>query len=215
MAKLRLPFEFPKNPFETKANDEALLKFVQDLNDAVEGFDDLLISGTLTNTSKLITDTNGNVTMPNQPKFYASYSPGGLVPYEHTGALDPVIFPTELYDTSGDYNAATGIFTAPVDGKYFFSALFPASGGGTTANLEIQITTTPEDIVGTFMDIAACEVMTLVACGIVELDANDTAKVRVRPDGSGDTFVQPLNPLFGVLGNSTPRRAIFTGCLLG
>jgi hypothetical protein len=63
-------------------------------------------------------DPSGRVTMPNQPGFSAYHS--GNISYNVIPS--PISFDTVRRNTGNHYNPSTYTFTAPVTGKYFFSA---------------------------------------------------------------------------------------------
>ena len=63
-------------------------------------------------------DTDGRVTMPYQPAFFA-YNVGGSLSMS-TGDVNP-IFSETYYNIDNQYDATTGKFTAPVAGIYYFS----------------------------------------------------------------------------------------------
>jgi hypothetical protein len=80
-----------------------------------------LSSGGIIGTSDtFVMSTTGNRTMPLQSCFlvYASSIPnvvGNSSPY------GPIVFPLVAADQGGDYDNTTGIYTAPIDGKYLLS----------------------------------------------------------------------------------------------
>jgi hypothetical protein len=64
---------------------------------------------------RMYIDTNGYVTKPYQPAVTASRS-------SHvTTSMSPIVFDTVTNQTGSNYNASTGLFTAPVAGWYTVS----------------------------------------------------------------------------------------------
>jgi hypothetical protein len=60
-----------------------------------------------------------------------------------TGTLNTswnaVIYPTVIYDTTSSYNASTGVYTAPVTGRYVIYASFSVTGSSITAGNYVGI----------------------------------------------------------------------------
>ena len=65
---------------------------------------------------RLIIDTNGRVTMPSQPSFFARR--GGQNMTSGT-----VIFNQTAHNIGNHYSTTTGKFTAPVAGRYLFATI--------------------------------------------------------------------------------------------
>ena len=76
------------------------------------------LGSALGTTSHMVIDANGHVTKPLQPAFQAVPS-SDIQNLNVSGASNTtLVFGTERFDTNGDYNNSSGIFTAPVTGKY-------------------------------------------------------------------------------------------------
>lgn len=202
MAELKLPFhftvgkDFPADQVEV--NFETLRKLVQDLDEKVEAFNDLVVSGTfentgklttttgavvtlpgtLVNTDKLETDSSGNVRQVSQPSFLASitYLSPGL---RSSSGDDPIDFGTEIYDQNGDFSTSTDTFTAPITGRYAFMWIMLAENEGTpadsvnflieTSNRNYSINHQP------FATGTTGDKQSVTLTAIADLDANDTA----------------------------------------
>jgi hypothetical protein len=78
-----------------------------------------------TASERMRIDSNGVVTMPYQPSFYAT-STAGETAYT---ANQVIVFNTARHNTGSHFNTSTGRFTAPVAGKYLFTFNCYAYGG--------------------------------------------------------------------------------------
>jgi hypothetical protein len=116
-------------------------------------------------------DDAGIVTKPLQPAFGARRN-GNQTGFNSSGAFgDPVIFNLEFEtDKNGDYNTSTGLFTAPVDGTYWFQA---SVYGNVTFS---QSWLTINNARASFNDFSVSGSANTVFCSLfyAELDANDT-----------------------------------------
>jgi hypothetical protein len=77
-------------------------------------------------TTGLNIDASGRSTTPLQPAFSASFSTS----YTQSSGVQLVPFNAENFDIGSNFNTGTSAFTAPVAGKYLFTAYIGSSGGG-------------------------------------------------------------------------------------
>lgn len=83
-------------------------------------------STALGTTDTFIMTTAGERTMPLQPAFLA-YKSAQTDNQTGDGSVYNIVADTEIYDQGSDYDNTTGIFVAPVTGRYFFAASITAT----------------------------------------------------------------------------------------
>ena len=130
----------------------------------------------------------GIVTNTAQPAFSAKLNgnQSSLAP----GDNDVIVFDSEIFDQGGNY-ATTGIFTAPVTGRYQFNSnLYINSVDADTSYYQMLLVTSNRTYYG-IMDPRAFDQdaaqMSIQISVLADMDANDTAKVQLQLGGGGAT----------------------------
>ena len=132
--------------------------------------------------------SGGEITLPNQPTFLATNS---VTDSDATGdgTVFTLICDTEVTDLGADYNNATGVFTAPVAGRYAFSVIVVmAQVGAAHTSGQIVLSTSNRSYVldacyyGAMRD-ASNEVIRSGCMVDVDMDAADTASILVTVSG--------------------------------
>lgn len=132
------------------------------------------------------------ITYPIQPSFSA-YCSGNLSNVTGDFTTYTVIFNTENHDAGSNYNTATGVFTAPVAGRYLLSANVAVTGMGashTSGNIALYDGTNtlcnsyfnPYASMNTNSFAANCQ-----ATRVIQLSAGATITVLVRVGNSTKT----------------------------
>lgn len=169
--------------------------------------DKFKISGStaLGTTDMMAVTTAGEFTYPLQPCFYASNSAADSN-VTGDGTVYTVIFDSEIFDQNNDYNNATGVFTAPVTGRYFFAAGVLATnlGAGHTDG-NCALVASNRTLVSSINSPGAIRnngnQTGLGITSYVDMDSGDTASVTVTISNSTLTV--------GVAGNSAPTEFTF------
>ena len=177
----------------------------QDYHIGLDDSADSLILGkgsTLGTTSHIVIDENGHVTMPLQPCFFAH---ANTYTISSTGTSD-IPFPNERFDLNSDFNTSTGVFTAPVTGKYQFHFAVQTTNAQAGGNISIYLQPSNFEIRAHRQDSASGTEGTYVARtwgAVVDMDANDTCKVQINSSTDSD---------FAIDGSSF--QTIFSGYLV-
>jgi hypothetical protein len=142
-------------------------------------------SGSLTlqtnNTNHLIIDGNGHVTMPKQSCFHVKGSRQNNVP---KNATTDIQFNSERFDLNGDFDTSTYTFTAPVTGKYqinivlrydngdmdnsYYSLYLNTSNANYRPCIHTQLSWDQDP-----------DYFNMNGALVIDMDANDTAKVQL------------------------------------
>jgi hypothetical protein len=163
---------------------------------------------TSANATAISITANEEVTMPKQPSFF-SKATAIINNVTGSGQAYTVVWPTEVYDQNDDMTSTT--FTAPVAGKYIFSANIYTSGFTTaTTNIACNVNTDNgklrmSHINPSHMSSGGREES---GCAIIDLDALDTA-VCVYQAGGNASATQSVD-VYG----DTNSYSWFQGALL-
>ena len=133
-------------------------------------------------------DSNGILTIPNQPCFFAH---ANTVNGAGTGTAD-IVFQTERFDLNSDFNTTTGVFTAPVTGKYQFHVTVLVVNAQAGGNISIYLQPSNFEIRAHRQDSASAtegvyESKTFSM--VVDMDANDTCKVQINSSSDNDFII--------------------------
>lgn len=152
----------------------------------------------------------GQIIMPLQAKFSA-YKSSTSTNVTGDGTAATVVFDTEQFDVGSNYNSGTGVFTAPVTGKYFFQANLMYSAIGVQTTAQCRIDTAAHNYDGNYLSPTACQAggnfLAVNASVIISLSASDTVSVTAAVTGGTKTV--------SVFGNATELYTYFTGYLIG
>ena len=165
------------------------------------------------NTQHMVIDSAGAVTMPTQPAFFAGTT-NEIADVTGDATAYIIVFPTEQFDSGGDYNTSDGLFTAPVAGRYQFNVSVWV-GGLTSSHTaaELWLTTSDMPQIQFFygnpypINISGTNTGVMTGSCIIDMDAADTAKIVLTVAG-GAKVVDVQGS-----GNATYSRAHFSGFL--
>lgn len=159
-----------------------------------------------TGTVILKSSTTGAITLPAQPCFEITQT-SAINNVTGDGTAYTILFATTVFDQASNYNSSTGIFTAPVAGRYLFcTSIGLAEIGVAHTGLTLAITAT-----GTSPQVWGVNPAVQVISGfitgggsaIINMAASDTCKVVLTVFGSTKTVDIAGSP-----------ASFFSGCLL-
>ena len=155
---------------------------------AYNNSDDSLIF-TAGNSSRMTIDANGHITMPSQPAFLVTKNAAQSNIAE--SGLVTVTFETEIFDQNADF--ASNTFTAPVTGRYQLNATVRLQDLDVDAHYIYLYLVTSNRNYQSMVTLSSydedIEYLTLNIPVLADMDASDTAYVRLYLEGSGNVQV--------------------------
>lgn len=201
----------------TSANDPRTQYAVGATTTWTQGIDNSDSDAFVTSASTALGTTNvmrmstaGEVTSPLQPAFLA-YRSANVSNVTGAGTVYTPVFDSEIFDQGGDYNAASGIFTAPVTGRYHFSfgvGMFGLAVTMTDCTLALVTSNRTYNLYegNPFVAADPGASQEFIGSTYADMDANDTAIVNITiSNAAGDTA--------DLDGGSAPTRSFFGGKL--
>lgn len=125
----------------------------------------------------------GEITYPLQVAFLATVA-NVINDVTGAGTTYTVIFDTEIYDQNGDFNLGTSTFTAPVTGRYHFSAQGALQGNTILTAIQNSIVTSNRAYSANQSRAASAASASQAVNSYADMDAADTATFTVT--GSGE-----------------------------
>jgi len=120
-----------------------------------------------------------------QPMFMA-YLSANAVNVTGDGTVYTILFDTVSINQGSSYNAGTGIFTAPITGKYLFSSSCIAVTGTTRTAVQFQVTNTTINYLLQYdgNSPAAIRTETFGNSIIIPMSSADTSKIQIIVSGA-------------------------------
>ncbi len=155
----------------------------------------MVFLGSTSTISSSIQNTNQNLgswKAPSQPSFIA-YQSANAANVTGDATAYTIISDTEIKDIGSNYNNATGVFTAPVTGKYLLGGYVQLSSVGaahTLGNVQLVLTGRTVNIPGIFNPFNLANLSGVVSWGgmmLVSMTAADTVSLRVTISNSTKT----------------------------
>lgn len=154
------------------------------------------------NTDLLIMNSQGIMTIPNQPAFQARVADANQSNIS-VDAFTTIQFATERFDQNADFNNSTYTFTAPVTGKYQLNVLFYFTSIDTAvAYYQINLETSNRTYYGILDPNFSGDLqyfgfqMSILA----DMDSSDTSYVRIyQSGGSAQTDINAATYFSGYL----------------
>ena len=156
--------------------------------------------------TRLVTSSTAKVDASNrfvnasQPAFCA-YRSSLQANVTGNGTAVSLVYDTELYDITNNYNNATGVFTAPVDGLYRLSSQVVCTNASVGTNIELRIVTNGYNYVigwnnsaGSWNKCCSLSVLAYMAAG-------DTAEANIAGSGEASNIltIDPSSKFLGTL----------------
>jgi len=164
---------------------------------------------TLQDSTVTVTD-NGEMVNTSQPCFAASLT-ATASNVTGDGTNYQIVFNNEIFDQNSDFDTGTGVFTAPVTGKYYISGTVSLTGLTTSHNdwliqLDMSNNTNQQPVRVDPGQILLSGGTNLSFSRIVDMDALDTLNLNTQVSGS--------TAVVDVQGGSGLRYTCLTGALI-
>lgn len=173
--------------YATDANANIKTSLAAATNWAISG--NLTVSGNTTlgdAAADSLTINAGVYSAPNIPAF-AAYVSANINNVTGNNTTYTVLFDAEIFDQNSNYAPGTGIFTAPVTGRYLFASGVRMTGLTALATIyQVNLITSNRN--WQFINLDRVLNTDDMACGgsaVIDMDAGDTAKIQVVVSGMG------------------------------
>ena len=163
-------------------------------------------------TQAMTINSSGIITAPVQPAFLA-YVSSTISDVTGDATVYTVIFNAEVFDQAGNFNTGTGVFTAPVTGKYRLSCSVDIRGlVAANNNFQLHLATSNRSY-GSIFDVPAganpfVPNRNMTVNALCDMDAGDTASIVLYIAGGSK-----VADIYGS-GGSTGMYSYFCGELV-
>ncbi len=138
---------------------------------------------TLVSSTTAKIDSSNRQTNTSQPAFSA-YKSSTTTNVTGDGTTYTIICDTEVFDQASNYDNGTGIFTAPVTGRYFFTASAFVNGGTVINNNSIFAIVTTARSYFIYPPTQTTQ-LSVHTSAFADMTAGNTAKITISTNDTG------------------------------